>query len=100
MNTYSPHLKDLKEALKELGIINPESITTRQASRYLSEIKGVPVAQSSLEVYRSTSRGPKYKKIGSRVFYAIKWLDEWADGVEIHIFDPNSPKSNSCGVAA
>ena len=100
MNAYPPFHKDLKEAFKEFGIINPENITTRQASRYLSEIKGVPVAQSSLEVYRSTSRGPKYKKIGSRVFYTVRWLDEWADGVEIKIFDPNASKHYPCEVAA
>ena len=41
-----------KEVLRRLGITNPETVTTKQASRYLTEVKGLPTASSSLEVYR------------------------------------------------
>ena len=78
-----------KSSFNELGITNPNVIPTKQAAAYLSQIRGVPTAPSSLEVYRCTSRGPRYKKIGSRVFYTIAWLDEWSEGVEIRIYDPS-----------
>lgn len=80
----SPHLQ---QTLKDLGIVNPDNLTTKQASAYLKS-KGLPVAPSSLEVYRCTSRGPKYKKIISRIFYTIEWLDQWAEGIEVKIYDP------------
>jgi hypothetical protein len=79
--------------LGQLGIVHPEAVNTKQASAYLTKIKGIPTAPSSLEVYRSTSRGPKYRKIGSRCFYSIQWLDEWANGVEIKIYDPTCSHS-------
>jgi hypothetical protein len=78
-----------KEALRQIGIIHLEAVTTKQASAYLSQIKGIPTAASSLEVYRCQSRGPKYRKIQSRIFYSLEWLDEWASGVEVKIFDPS-----------
>lgn len=78
-----------KAAIQELGIINPENVTTKQASAYLSKFVGIPVAPSSLEVYRSTNRGAKYRKIGSRCYYSLDWLDEWATGIEIKIYDPS-----------
>ena len=81
--------RSTKEALQEIGITNSETIPTKQAAAYLSHIKGVPTAPSSLEVYRCTSRGPRYKKIGSRVFYTVLWLDEYAKGVEVKIYDPS-----------
>lgn len=74
--------------MKAIGIKNPEAIPTEQAAAYLTEVSGVPTAASSLEVYRCKSRGPKYKKIGSRVYYTQKWLDDYAAGVEIKIYDP------------
>jgi len=80
---------ELKAALQQIGIINPDAVSTKQAAAYLSLVKGVPTAPSSLEVYRSKSRGAKYKKIGSRVFYTTAWLDEYAEGVEVKIFDPS-----------
>jgi len=77
---------DLAEFLKTIGVVNPESVTTKAAAAYLTIYKGVPTAASSLEVYRHRSCGPKYKKVRSRVFYTIPWLDEYADGVEINVF--------------
>jgi hypothetical protein len=84
-NHFSPQLQQF---FKEQGIINPNNLTTKQASEYSGKMLGIPVKPSTLEVYRSTSRGPKYRKIQSRVFYSIEWLDEWARGVEVKIYDP------------
>ncbi|HHL34258.1 MAG TPA: hypothetical protein ENJ30_07845 [Desulfobulbaceae bacterium] len=77
-----------KELLKQLSIQSAEAVPTIPAANYLTRIKGIPTAPSSLEVYRCQGKGPKYKKIGSRVFYTLPWLDEHAAGIEIKIFDP------------
>lgn len=74
--------------LIQSGITHPGNITTQQAAAYLTQL-GVPTAKSSLEVFRCQSRGPRYKKIGSRVFYTKEWLEEYALGVEVRIYDPS-----------
>ena len=76
------------EILLAIGATHPDLLTTKQASAYLTAL-GVPTAASSLEVARCKSRGPKYKKIGGRVFYTADWLAEYAAGVEVRIFDPS-----------
>lgn len=76
------------EILQKIGVSNPALLTTQQASAYLTEL-GLPTAASSLEVARCKSRGPKYKKIGGRVYYDVDWLNEHAAGVEVRIFDPS-----------
>lgn len=73
---------------RALGILHPEAISTKQAARYLTEIKGIPTASSTLEVFRCQGRGPKFKRVGSRIFYTTEWLDEYATGVPVRIFDP------------
>lgn len=80
------HHPDLADILKEIGVVNPEAVPTKAAAAYLTRFKGVPTAPSSLEVYRHRSCGPRYKKIRSRVFYTLEWLDHYAQGVEIKIF--------------
>ena len=70
--------------LQKFGIINPDAVTTKQASAYLTKEKGIKTAASSLEVYRSQNRGPRFKRVGKRIFYTLKWLDEYTAGVEVH----------------
>ena len=79
----------IQEALIRIGVTHPESITTRQAAKYLTETKGIPTAKSTLEIYRCRNKGPRYRKIGSRVFYSWQFLEEYANGVEVRIFDPS-----------
>ena len=79
---------EARAALHELGVVHPESLNTAQAALYLSQFKGLPTAKSTLEVMRCQGRGPRYRKIGSRVFYAAAALDQYAEGVEVKIFDP------------
>ena len=76
------------EILLALGVTNPDLLTTKQASAFLTAL-GIPTAASSLEVARCKSRGPKYKKIGGRVFYTADWLSEHAAGIEVRVFDPS-----------
>nr|WP_320010564.1 hypothetical protein [uncultured Desulfobulbus sp.] len=79
---------ELRAFLESIGVTNPQRVNTRQASAILTYL-GIPTADSSLEVYRCQGRGPKYCKVASRVFYALPWLIEHAQGVEIKIFDPS-----------
>ena len=76
------------EIFQKIGVANPALLTTKEASAYLTEL-GLPTAASSLEVARCKSRGPKYKKIGGRVYYDVDWLNEHAAGIEVRIFDPS-----------
>ena len=85
MAGFPPHVQAV---LTLCGITHPDNITTKQAAAYLTQ-SGVPTAKSTLEVMRTQSRGPKFKKIGSRVFYTKEWLDEYAQGVEVRIYDPS-----------
>lgn len=70
-----------------LTTAHPKSISTKVASQYLTEA-GFPVKPGTLEVWRCLSKGPKFKKISSRVFYEKVWLDEFLEGLEVKIFDP------------
>lgn len=84
-----PPSQTIEEVLVRIGITNPYALTTPQAAVYLSLIKNIPTAKSTLEVFRCRSTGPRYKKVGGRVYYTVAWLDEYADGVPVRIFDPN-----------
>ncbi len=78
-----------QKMLDDLGIININAVPTIKAADYCTKILGIPTAPSSLEVYRCKGRGPKYKKINSRVYYTLPWLDKYAQGIEIKIYDPS-----------
>ncbi len=70
-----------------LQVIRPLCITTSDASLYL-ESRGYPVKASTLEVWRCQSKGPKYRKIGRRVFYTQQDLDEFLEGIQVQTIDP------------
>ena len=76
----------------EKQVVNPKALTTRNAADYLNSC-GYPVARGSLEVWRCKNVGPKYKKVGRRVFYEQAWLDEFMAGVVVKIFNPADLKS-------
>ncbi|MBM9615972.1 hypothetical protein JWJ90_17015 [Desulfobulbus rhabdoformis] len=79
---------EVKKILDDIGASHPMALNTKHASAFFHAI-GIPIAASTLEVFRSQGRGPKYKKIGSRVFYTVAFLEEYAQGVEIKIYDPS-----------
>ena len=54
-------------------------LNTREAAVYL-ELIGTPFTAGTLEVWRSEGRGPRYRKVGRRVFYAADDLDRFAAG--------------------
>ena len=63
-------------------------LNTQEASNYLTSC-GIPYSKKTLEVFRCKKRGPKYKKIVSRVYYEQSWLDEFVAGLEVKTFDPS-----------
>ncbi len=70
-----------------MKILYPKAMTTVEAAKYLTE-SGYPYTKKTLEAWRCQKRGPKYKKIVSRVYYEKSWLDEFLEGLEVKIFDP------------
>ena len=66
---------------------NKRAMTTVEASEYIRS-KGYPGTKKSMEVWRCKKMGPKYKKVGSRIFYQQNWLDEYLAGIPVQFFDP------------
>jgi len=51
-------------------------LNTKAAANYLAR-RGAPYSPGTLAVYRCTGRGPKFWRVGSRVFYLDADLDAW-----------------------
>lgn len=58
-------------------ILSKEFLTTQEAAFYISKIKGLPGAATSLRTYISRQGGPKYYKYKRSVRYTIPLIDEW-----------------------
>ncbi|MGA0608313.1 helix-turn-helix transcriptional regulator [Phenylobacterium sp. VNQ135] len=57
---------------------------TPEAGRYLS------LSGRTLEKHRTYGTGPRYRKIGGRVVYAVSDLEAWADqGAQTSTTDPD-----------
>ena len=54
-------------------------VDTKGAVKYLSE-QGIEFTKGTLSVWRSIGKGPRFKKIMSKVYYATEALDEFARG--------------------
>ncbi len=52
-------------------------ISTTEGSAYLRQAHGVPFAASTLTKMRCVGGGPKFVKVGKRVFYQKTDLDAW-----------------------
>lgn len=63
-----------------------KKLNTREASRYLETI-GVPFTRGTLEVWRSRGVGPRYRKVGRKVFYDPKDLMAFAQGQVVETTD-------------
>ena len=58
-------------------------LRTPEAGRYLS------LSGRTLEKHRTYGTGPRYRKIGGRVVYAVSDLEAWADqGAQTSTTDP------------
>jgi len=74
--------------MEKQAVPHPKAMTTKAAAAYLADC-GYPTTHKTLEVFRCRNRGPKYKKVGRRVFYEQAWLDEYMAGVVVKIYDPS-----------
>ena len=61
-------------------------LSTESAAEYL-ESCGAPFSKKTLEVWRCQGRGPAYKKIGRKVFYAVEDLDRFLQGERVETVD-------------
>ena len=66
-----------------LAALPPRFLRTPEAARFLS------LSGRTLEKHRTFGTGPKYRKIGGRVVYALEDLKAWADlGAKTSTSDP------------
>ena len=56
-----------------IGALPPRLLRSPEAARFLG------VSNRTLEKHRTFGTGPRYRKIGGRVVYAIDDLQHWAD---------------------
>ncbi len=60
-------------------------LRTAEAGRYLG------LSGRTLEKHRTYGTGPRYRKIGGRVIYALSDLEAWADqGAQVSTTDPDA----------
>lgn len=70
-----------------------DNFTTVEACKYLESI-GIPFSTGTMNAWRCLGKGPRYKKIGSKVFYEKRDLDEFSRGVR---FDPQDLRVEAVG---
>jgi hypothetical protein len=61
-------------------------LSTREAAEYLAS-RGIPFTRGTLQVWRSMGRGPRYRKLCSRVGYRPEDLDTFAAGEPVETID-------------
>lgn len=81
---------DIEELLKRLSALSTSEdlLDTQQAADYLH------VTRSILATWRHNGKGPGYKKVGSRVLYRRRDIDEWLDACHVDTASSNSVKSD------
>jgi predicted DNA-binding transcriptional regulator AlpA len=68
----------------EVSRVPNRYLRTPEAGRYLG------LSGRTLEKHRTYGNGPRYRKIGGRVVYALNDLEAWADqGAQISTTDPD-----------
>jgi predicted DNA-binding transcriptional regulator AlpA len=71
--------------MSEASRIPNRYLRTVEAGRYLG------LSGRTLEKHRTYGTGPRYRKIGGRVIYAVVDLDSWADrGAQTSTTDPDA----------
>ncbi|WP_114859739.1 helix-turn-helix transcriptional regulator [Azospirillum brasilense] len=67
------------------GGLPPRFLRTPEAARFLG------LSGRTLEMHRVYGTGPRYRKIGGRVVYAVEDLKSWADqGLRTSTSDPGT----------
>ncbi len=67
--------------------MKPNRVNTTDAALILG------LSAGTLEVWRCHGRGPRYKKIGRRVFYDVIDLEEFANAYTVETVDSMEMKS-------
>ena len=57
----------------DLSAVPPRFLRTKEAAEFLS------LSARTLEKHRTYGTGPRYRKIGGRVIYALSDLEAWAE---------------------
>lgn len=69
--------------MKDDPSLPPRFLRTEEAGRFLG------LSGRTLEKHRTYGTGPRYRKVGGRVIYAVADLQSWADlGVQTSTADP------------
>ncbi len=63
-----------------------KNFNTKGAAEYLFDI-GTPFTHKTLEVWRCHGKGPRYKRIGRKVFYEKQALDDFSKGQIVETTD-------------
>ena len=63
-----------------------QNLNPKEAVKYLAD-HGAPFTHGTLEVWRSKKRGPRFKRIGGRVFYEKQDLDGFLNGSIVETID-------------
>jgi len=67
-------------------------LTRQQASEYLTDGLGIPVATKTLAKLSVVGGGPRYRKFGNRVLYQTEDLVTWANNKLSAIVENSSDK--------
>ena len=69
----------------EVSRVPNRYLRTPEAGRYLG------LSGRTLEKHRTYGTGPRYRKIGGRVIYALSDLETWAEsGTQVSTTDPDA----------
>ena len=63
-----------------------ENFATKGAASYLKE-RGTPFTPGTLETWRCLGKGPRFRRIGRKVFYSKADLDQFARGQVVETVD-------------
>ena len=69
----APHAASAPASPQSAGSREPNLLTTTEAAPH------VRLSPRTLEKYRVLGGGPKYKKLGARVFYSLTDLKAWLE---------------------
>lgn len=58
---------------------NHKFLNRKEASRFLAEVRGLPVAPQTLAKFAVNGGGPIFRKFGRRPVYSVDDLNAWAD---------------------
>jgi hypothetical protein len=58
---------------------NERLLRRKEAARYLTEVRGIPVAAQTLAKYATNGGGPTFRKFGRHALYRPADLDAWSE---------------------